>query len=129
MTETLIFLAQATEAAEPAQGSGGPLDALFKSGMIFPLALILMMYFILIRPQQKQRKELQARIANMKKGDKVITNGGIHGTVNHKGDSTISLEVSKGVYITMESNNVSTVIPRGSAKTEPETVDVIEEEK
>lgn len=111
-TDTLILLAQA---AEPVQGSGGPLDALMKSGMLFPIGIIIMMYFLLIRPQQKQKKELAAKIAGLKKGDKIVTTGGIHGMVNHKSDTTISLKVSEGVFIKMESTSVATVLSSSSS--------------
>lgn len=113
MTDIFNFLAQATDGAPV-----GPLDSILKSGFLFPLALMIMFYFLLIRPQQKQKKELAARIAGIKKGDKVITVGGIHGVVNHKGDTTVSLKVSEGVFITMDSVNISTVLPSGSTKEE-----------
>lgn len=116
MTEQMIFLAEAS--AQNAEGATNPLQAFFQSGAAFPIALLIMFYFALIRPQQQQKKKLQAQLAQMKKGDKVITNGGLHGVVNHKGDSTVSIKVSEGVFLTFESANISTVIPAGSVEVE-----------
>jgi len=106
----LLILAQG-EAAAP---SG--LQQLLGSPIMMILPMIILFYFMIWRPQSQQRKKLAERIANMKKGDKVVTNGGIHGVVNHKGDTTCSIRVSDGVFITMENANISTVTPKGSAK-------------
>jgi len=111
MTESLLILLAEGAAANP-------LQKILGSPAIFPIALIIIFYFMLIRPQQQQKKELNKKIDALKKGDKVITNGGIHGVVNHKGDKTISLKVSEGVFITMESANISVVTPKGDAKEE-----------
>jgi len=88
-----------------AQGGNPILD----SGLLMPIAFVAIFYFLLIRPQQKAQKELKKRVSELKKGDKVITSGGIHGTVNHKGDGTISVKISEGVFITVESSNIATV--------------------
>ena len=84
-------------------------NPIMDSGLLMPIAFVAIFYFILIRPQQKAQKELKQRVADLKKGDKVITSGGIHGTMNHKGDSNVSIEISKGVYITVESSNIAVV--------------------
>lgn len=110
MTNFITVLAQT---AEPATGAGNPLQSL-----LLPLAFVLIFYFLIIRPGQKQKKEHAQRITDMKKGDKVITNGGIHGVVNHKSDTTVSLKVSEGVFITIESANISTVSSSSSEKVE-----------
>src|SRR6267143_3884052 len=70
------------------QASGGGSGL---STMIIPLGLMFaIMYFMVIMPQQRQRKKVQAMLAELKAGDKVITNGGIYGTVNGiDGDSVI----------------------------------------
>ena len=69
MTTTLSILAQ--------QG-GNPLAG----GLPMIIIMIVMFYFLLIRPQKKQRKEQEARVAALRKGDKVVTIGGMHGIVN-----------------------------------------------
>jgi preprotein translocase subunit YajC len=88
----LVLLAQAAEegaggapAGGPpgaAPGGGGILESLLGSGMILPLvATMALMYFLLMRPEQKKRKEMAELLANLKKNDKVVTIGGILGTV------------------------------------------------
>jgi len=88
--------------------------------------LIVIFYFLLIRPQQKQRKELEARVASMKKGDKVITAGGIHASVHHISDKTVTLKLSEGIFVPFEKSSIQSVIKKGSAKSDDKPV---EEEK
>ncbi|MDA7881760.1 preprotein translocase subunit YajC [Akkermansiaceae bacterium] len=91
-------------------------------GAFMPMILILIIfYFILIRPQTKARKELEARIASITKGDKVITTGGIHGIVHHVSDKTVTLKVtSEGALMKFEKPSIQVVnkVGKGSKKTE-----------
>ena len=65
-----------------------------------PLILIFVVfYFLLIRPQQKKAKEHQGYLANLKKGDKVITGGGIHGQIAGLTDTVVTLEIAENVRI------------------------------
>ncbi len=65
-----------------------------------PLILIFVVfYFLLIRPQQKKAKEHQSYLANLKKGDKVVTGGGIHGQITGITDSVVTLEIAENVRI------------------------------
>ena len=80
------------QAAQPAQ-SGGAM-------MWVMMALIfVVMWFFMIRPQRKQQKELQAFRDGLKKGDKVVTIGGIYGTVCEIKDTTVLIEVDNNVKI------------------------------
>jgi preprotein translocase subunit YajC len=64
-------------------------------GMLIPLGLMFaIMYFMVIMPQQRQRKKVQAMLAELKAGDKVITNGGIYGTVNGIDGDSVILKIS-----------------------------------
>lgn len=74
---------------------------------IFMGAILLVMYFFMIRPQSKKAKEQKAFQEGLKKGDKVITAGGIHGKVDKIGDNTITLEVDHNSRITVEKSVVS----------------------
>jgi preprotein translocase subunit YajC len=76
-----------------AMGGGGP-SMLFMIGGMFVI-----MYFFMIRPQQKKAKDQQAYVDALKAGDKVITIGGLHGTVSSVREKTVVLEVdsSKGI--------------------------------
>ncbi len=97
MISTLTFLAQGSP-------QGGGLSSIF---MI--LIMFVMMWVIVIRPQQKQRKELAAKIAAMKVGDKVVTAGGIHGMVHKIKDNVVTLKVAEGVIMEFEKTSMQTV--------------------
>ncbi|MGJ8726086.1 MAG: preprotein translocase subunit YajC [Roseibacillus sp.] len=98
-----------------ASGGGNPLASQF-----LPIILmIVMFYLLLIRPQQKQRKELQARIDSMEKGDKVITTGGLHGTVHQISEKTVTLKPGgDNVFLTFDKPSVASVIKLKSEKAE-----------
>jgi preprotein translocase subunit YajC len=64
-------------------------------GLLIPLGLMFaIMYFMVIMPQQRQRKKMQAMLAELKSGDKIVTNGGIYGTVNGIDGDSIILKIS-----------------------------------
>ena len=73
-----------------------------------PLVLILgVFWFLIIRPQQKKQKSHQQMVDNLNKGDKVVTNGGIFGTIVKVGDDRIALEIASKVQINIERQQVS----------------------
>jgi preprotein translocase subunit YajC len=86
MTTTLSTLAQQ---------QGG----LLGSPMIMIILMIVMFYFVLIRPQKKLRKEKEALIAALKKGDKVVTIGGMHGMVHQVSEETVTIKISEGILV------------------------------
>ena len=61
--------------------------------------MVVMFYFLLIRPQQKQRKEMAARIASLASGDKVVTTSGIHGIVHNVKEHTVIVKVAEGTML------------------------------
>ena len=61
--------------------------------------MFVIFYFLLIRPQQKKAKEHQEMITSLKKGDKVITSGGIHGQITSLDDTTVTIEIAEKVRI------------------------------
>ena len=79
-----------------------------------PLILMfLIFYFIVIRPQSKQRKEHSNMLNNLKKGDKVLTTGGMYGSISNfegKNDKIIKLEVSPSNYINIDRNYIASVV-------------------
>lgn len=78
-------------------GQGGP-AGLFTS--LIPLILIFVIfYFLLIRPQQKRAKEHKTMIENLKKGDKIITSGGIYGIIEAVGTNTITVKVAENTKV------------------------------
>ena len=73
-----------------------------------PLVLILgVFWFLIIRPQQKKQKAHQRMVDSLNKGDKVVTNGGIFGTIVKVGEDRITLEVASKVHINLERQQVS----------------------
>jgi preprotein translocase subunit YajC len=71
--------------------------------------LFVMFYFLLIRPQQRQRKELTARIASLQSGDRVVTTAGIHGIVHNVKDHTVVIKVAEGTMIEFDKPAVAVV--------------------
>ena len=81
----------------PSQGSAGPGGAI---GSLVPLVLIFVIfYFLLIRPQQKRAKEHKNMIENLKKGDKIITTGGVYGVIESIGTNTATVKIAENVKV------------------------------
>jgi len=76
------------------------------SSLIFFAAIILIFYFFMIRPQMKKQKELKNYRENLKKGDKVITAGGIYGKIVEVMDAAVLLEVDQNVKIKVDKGSV-----------------------
>lgn len=74
------------------------------------IIMFVIFYFLLIRPQQKRNKERNAMLAALKKGDKVTTIGGIHGTIHDLDDTTVTLRVAHNVNVTFERGAINSVI-------------------
>ena len=75
---------------------------------LVPLILIMLIfYFLLIRPQQKRAKEHRNMVESLKKGDKVMTNGGIYGTLIDVKDDTVKLEIADGVRIKIQRDSIA----------------------
>ncbi len=86
------------------QGGGGlPIDPNF----IMIGGMILIFYIFFIRPQQKKQKEQRKFIDEVKKGDKIVTMGGIHGKIFSVEDTTVTLELDKGFKMTIEKSSIS----------------------
>lgn len=80
-------------------------------GMLMPLVLIVgIMYLFMIRPQQKKQKETQKMIDSLKKGDKVVTIGGIHGTIASTKENTVLVKVDDNTKIEFNRTAIATVI-------------------
>ena len=82
------------------QGGGGQGGVGGLLGSLLPLILIFVIfYFLLIRPQQKKAKEHKNMIDNLKKGDKIVTSGGIYGVIEAVGTNTVTLKVGENLKI------------------------------
>ena len=78
---------------------------IFNSLFLF-LPLIAIFYFLIFRPQQKQRKELQEMLASVKQGDRILTRGGIEATVDKVEEKRLRIEVGSGVKMWMSRDYV-----------------------
>ena len=84
--------------------------------MIFFGGMILIFYFILIRPQSKRAKEHRELVSALAKGDEVVTNGGMLGKITMVGEQFVSIEVTENVELKIQKAAVATVLPKGSIK-------------
>ncbi len=100
--------AMAEGAAGPA---GGGIEMLLMMGVFFAI-----MYFMIIRPQQKRAKEHKNMLSALSKGDEIVTGGGVLGKIASIGDNFIQLEISEGVQIKVQKQAVATVMPKGTLK-------------
>jgi len=88
--------------AQAAAGGSGILGQVFLFGSI-----ILIMYFFMIRPQQKKQKDSKKFIEEIKKGDEVVTIGGLHGKVSSVEGDTVTLELDRGFKVKVEKSAIS----------------------
>lgn len=93
----------------PLGGStGGGQSAI--TSMIPLVIMFAIFYFLLIRPQQKKAKEHKALLEALKKGDQVVTAGGMHGKVSAVEDTVVTLEVANGVNIKFNKGHVAAIV-------------------
>ena len=119
----LLFFVQ--DSAAPPAGGGGQAPGGGFLGMLPMLAMMfLVMYFLVMRPQSKQRKERDEMIKNLKKNDKVLTNAGIYGIVKQVNaddpDLTLCIDERKDVCIKVSKQSIASLVKAsGSADAEP----------
>jgi preprotein translocase subunit YajC len=105
----LLLAAQAGEGNPMGAGGGSLVSYLIMIGLIF-----VVFYFLVFRPERKRRKKLQEMVSELKPGDKVITIGGIHGTVSGVTEKSVVVRVSDQTKIEFTKQAIGTVItPEG----------------
>lgn len=98
-----------------AQGAGGQQAGTLE--LILPLLLMFaIFYFLLIRPQQKKAKEHKSMVEALKKGDEVITTGGILAKITEVEESFLTCKIAENVEVKIQSHAVSAVLPKGTIK-------------
>lgn len=103
-----------SEAYAQAGGQGaGPSPM---ANILLLVGMFVIFYFILIRPQQKRVKEHKNLVASLKKGDEVVTNGGLLGKLTDVGEQYVSVEIADSVQIRLQRNAVAAVLPKGTIK-------------
>ena len=109
----MTFLAYA---ADNNQSTATPTGGFEGYSMYIMMAVIFgIFYFLMIRPQQKKQKELQAMLTNLAYGDTVVTTGGIHGRVTGLSESVITLEIADKVRIKVSRVAIGTVLQKAGA--------------
>ena len=99
-----VLLALSPSAMAAGEGAGGGIASLI------PLILIIVIfYFLLIRPQQKRLKAHQAMISELKKGDKVVTSGGIIGSIHDVSEDTVRVEIAEKVRVTVKRDTITSL--------------------
>ena len=98
-------LLMAAPGADPAAGAGSILPTLVTFGLVFVI-----FYFLIIRPQNKKQKETKKMLASLKKGDRVVSIGGIHGTIQSIKDDTVVLRIDANTKLTFSRSAISNVV-------------------
>jgi len=105
-TMNFVTLAQAT--CPPANGAGGGMNMMIMMALVFGI-----MYFMMIRPQQRKEKERRKLIDELKTGTRVVCCGGIIGTVTNVKDATFIVKIAEGVKIEVARGAVSRTLEKG----------------
>jgi len=80
------------------------------------IVLFVLFYFFLIRPQQKKAKQHREMVAGLKKGDHVVSNGGLMGRITTVDDNYVGLEVAANVQVKVQRHAIQTLVPKQSGK-------------
>jgi preprotein translocase subunit YajC len=103
LVSSLSLFAQTQSAPKPAGQS--PMSMLIMMGVIFAI-----IYFLMIMPQRKKQKETQNMLSNMKKGDKIVTVGGLLGTVGNVKDTTVMVKISDNTVVEFRKSAIASII-------------------
>ena len=107
----MLFIQDAYAQAAPAAQPGGGMGSIIMLVVLFGA-----MWFFMIRPQQKKMKEHQLLIGSLKKGDEVMTNGGIMGRIMDLDNFAVDLEIAKNTVIRVQRGVIVQILPKGSLK-------------
>lgn len=99
-----------------AMGSGGTGGQGGSFGAFVPLILMFaIFYFLLIRPQQKKAKQHRAMLSSLKKGDRVVSSGGLHGQITGLTEDVVTMEIAPKVRVKVSRNSIAGIIGRTEA--------------
>lgn len=116
MPNPLAMLAQASGQAPPPPGGQSQDGARGMTQLVVWILLMgAAMYFLMIRPQSKQRKEHQKMLTEVRSGDKIVTSGGIHGVISNVKEKTFTVRVSQGVTLEIDKGSIARVVEKAEA--------------
>ena len=102
---TLVFVVGCTFVPEGEEGEGG--GAGIEVMIIFLVLIFALMYFTMIRPQRKKQKEQQELLSELHRGDRIVTAGGIYGTIESVSDDTVVIKVESGTTVRMLKSSIT----------------------
>ena len=107
-----LFISEAAAQAEaPAAAAPSLVSALF-----LPVMLIVVFYFLLIRPQQKKAKDHRAMLEALSVGTEIVTGGGVLGKITALGEQFVTVEIADGVEIKVQRHSIGAVLPKDTIK-------------
>jgi preprotein translocase subunit YajC len=106
-----LMITPAHAQSAPAGLFGGDLMAFLPM-----VAIFVVFYFLLIRPQQKKAKEAKAMLDALQKGDEVVTAGGVLGKISKLGEQYVTVEIAANTEITVQRGAISQLLPKGTIK-------------
>ena len=98
--------------AQAASGGAGGSPGF--EGLLLPIGLIIMLYFLMIRPQMKRQKEHKKMVEALAKGDEVQTDGGLMGKITDIGENFATMEIAEGIEVKIRRQSVAAIMPKGS---------------
>lgn len=84
--------------------------------LVFMVVIFAVFYFMLIRPQSKRAKEHKKMVADLSKGDEVITSGGVYGKLSKIADDHVEIDIADNTTVKLQRQAISTVLPKGTIK-------------
>ena len=109
-----MFTVDVAYAAAQSPGGGGA--GSIATQLVFFAAIFAIFYFLLIRPQQKQRREREEMLRAVKRGDRVVTSGGLHGTVAGLDEHTVTVRVADQVKLVFDRSAIGRIVSPSGGK-------------
>jgi preprotein translocase subunit YajC len=97
-----------------AQAAGGGAASQFS--LLLPIVFVGLIYFLMIRPQQKKQKEHRAMMDGLVAGNEVVTGGGVLGQITAVGEQFVSVEVADGVTVKVQKHTITAIVPKDTIK-------------
>jgi len=102
-----------SDAHAQAAGGGG---AASQFSLLLPIVFVGLIYFLMIRPQQKKQKEHRAMMDGLVAGNEVVTGGGVLGKITAVGDQFVTVEVADGVTVKVQKHTITAIVPKDTIK-------------